>query len=415
MSKFWKVAFYEYTRNVFRKSFIIALLSVPLMIGVTVALVVIMIAINSNDAPVGYVDHAGLLADPLPALLGRSEKPVEFIPFDTEEEAREALESERIQVYYVLSSDYLETGRVELVYFKEPGENASGQFYDFLQVNLVSDQPPEIVHRVAEGTEVLIRTPGSDREFSSRGPGLDAVLPMILSVAFVFLLLMSSGYLMQAVVDEKENRTMEVLVTSLSPTQLIGGKVLGIVAISFTQLVTWVMVAILAVFVSGGLLGIPWFQNVSLNWGSILMVVVIAIPSYVFASALMVALGSTITEAHEAQTVGGLFGMLYMVPLWGAGLVLEHPNNPLAVALSLIPFTSLTTVGFRTMISVVPVWQVVASAAIQTLFAIGALWLAGRAFRMGMLRYGQRLRLSEILGMVRAVRTQGQVAQGDVS
>jgi ABC-type Na+ efflux pump permease subunit len=73
--------------------------------------------------------------------------------------------------------------------------------------------------------------------------------------------------------------------------------------------------------------------------------------------------------------------------------------------LTLLPFTSLMTVGFRSLFSVVPVWQVAASASIQTACAVGALWLAGRAFHLGMLRYGQRLRIGELLGRVRAATT----------
>ena len=71
---------------------------------------------------------------------------------------------------------------------------------------------------------------------------------------------------MQAVVEEKENRTMEVLVTSVSPVQFIGGKVLGIVAVSLTQLVAWVVVGVLAVVMASNA-GIAWFQDATLDWG----------------------------------------------------------------------------------------------------------------------------------------------------
>jgi ABC-2 type transport system permease protein len=69
----------------------------------------------------------------------------------------------------------------------------------------------------------------------------------------------------------------------------------------------------------------------------------------------------------------------------------------LAIGLTLAPFTALLTTSFRNMFTVVPWWQVAASATIQTLCAVGGIWLASRAFRLGMLRYGQRLRWREIL------------------
>jgi ABC-2 type transport system permease protein len=388
MSKLWYVARHEYARNVFKKSFILALLSVPLLIAVNIGLIAFMVSLDNNNAPVGYVDRAGLLSDPIPAPVGPSEGAIEFIPFQTEDEARDALESKSIQAYYIVSPDYFETSRIDLLYLKEPGENATRQFYDFIQSNVLADQPPEIALRAVEGSNVTVRAPDGSREFSG-APTLGAVLPVLLSVAFIFLLLMSSGYLMQAVVDEKENRTMEVLITSLSASRLISGKVLGIVAIGLTQLVAWILVGILAVFIGGEVFGIEWFQNPGLDWGPILTVVAIAIPSYVLACALMVAVGSTVGQAQEGQQIGVLFFMLFMIPLYAIMVIGETPNATPSVVLTLLPFTSLMTVGFRSLFSVVPLWQVVASVAIQTVCAAGALWLAGRAFRLGMLRYGQ--------------------------
>ncbi|MDH4209317.1 MAG: hypothetical protein OEV76_10615, partial [Anaerolineae bacterium] len=99
MSKLWHVAWHEYTRNVFKKSFILVLLSVPLLIGGNVGLIAFMASRENNYAPVGYVDHAGLLADPIPPPLGPSEEAITFLPFQTEEEARQALESQTIQAY----------------------------------------------------------------------------------------------------------------------------------------------------------------------------------------------------------------------------------------------------------------------------------------------------------------------------
>jgi ABC-2 type transport system permease protein len=242
-----------------------------------------------------------------------------------------------------------------------------------------------------------VRSPDGSREFQG-GPTLGAVLPVLLSIAFVFLLLMSSGYLMQAVVDEKENRTMEVLMTSISPMQLIGGKVLGIAAIGLTQLAAWILVGVVAVALGSNVLGIEWFRNPSLDWGPILAVVAIAIPSYVLACAIMFTVGSTIAQDQEGQQIGVLIFMLYMIPLYALVIIGETPDATPSVVLTLLPFTSMLTTGLRSLFSVVPWWQIAASFAIQAACAAGALWLASRAFRLGMLRYGQRLRIGELLG-----------------
>jgi ABC-2 type transport system permease protein len=410
MSKLWLVALNEFKQNVFKKSFIFALLSVPLMVGFTVGLGLIMSSLEKNDAPVGYVDHAGLLDNPVPTPLDRSEKPIEFISYKTENAARQALEAEEIQAYYVLAPDYYETSQIELLYLKEPGTNATRQFYDFIQINLLREQPPEIAERATVRSEVTIRSPDGSLEFPAGGPTLGNFLPMLIGVAFVFLLMMSSGYLMGGVVEEKQNRIMEVLLTSISPTQLIVGKVLSIVAISLTQLATWCLFGVLAVVVGGDVLGVAWFQNPSIEWGPILSMIAIAIPAYVLASALMFAIGATVTEAQEGQSLGALFFMLHMIPLYLLVILIENPSGTISIMLSLLPFTSLLTVGFRSMFAVIPFWQIAASVAIQALCALGALWLAALVFRLGMLRYGKRLKLGEIFPKRRTATTKASLS-----
>jgi ABC-2 type transport system permease protein len=404
MSKLWRIALYEYQRNVFKRSFLLALLSVPLLMGVNVGVGLLIESLRNDNSPVGYVDHAGLFADPIPVPVTGSGKPVHFTPFQTEEDARAALEAGDVQAYYIVAADYLETKDIGLFYLQEPGRNATRQFYDFIQINLLADYPAAIARRAALiGDSVTVRSLDGRRQVPGGGPTFGIIMPLLIGFAFLFLLLMSSGYLMQAVVDEKENRTMEILVTSVSPFEFIGGKVLGIVAISLTQLIAWTAVSVLAIAIAGRL-GIGWFQNPSLDWGPLLATIALAIPSYVLASALMTAVGATVTSAQESQSAGALFFVLHLSPMWLAWAIVKTPNATLATTLSFLPFTSLMTVTLRNIFGAVPLWQIAASIAIQTACAVGALWIAGRALRLGMLRYGQRLNVREILSGARLWR-----------
>jgi ABC-2 type transport system permease protein len=397
MLKLWRVAVYEYRRNVFKRSFILALLSVPLMIGLNVGIGLYMESSENDGSPVGYVDHAGLLTNPIAAPVTGSREPIVFVPFQTENHARLALEAGDIQAYYVLAADYFQTRDVSLFYLKEPGGNATRQFYDFIQINLLADQPTDLARRaVLIGENITVRSMDGSRQVPGGGPPFGIIMPILIGFAFLFLLLMSSGYLMQAVVDEKENRTMEMLATSLSPTQLVGGKVLGIIGVSFTQLIVWTLITILGIFIASSA-GIDWFQDPSLDWGIILATVALAIPTYILASALMTAVGAMVTSAQESQSMGAVFFILHLAPLYLAWAIVRTPNSILPVTLSFLPFTALLTVTLRNIFSAVPMWQIAISVTIQTLCAIGAVWLAGRAFRVGMLRYGKRLNLREIL------------------
>ena len=391
MHKLGRIAIHEYRLNVFKRSFLLTLMSVPLIIALNVALGFYLESRGDDDSPVGYVDRAGLLADPIPAPVSGSREPLAFLPFSTEQEARTALESGQIQAFFAIPAGYPETRDATLLYLEEPGGSAIRQLYDFIQINLLADRPAGVARRAALiGEGVIKRSLDGSREVPDEGPSFGIIMPMLIGFAFLFLFLMNAGYLMQAVVEEKENRTMEVVVTSVSPGQLIGGKVLGVVAVGLTQLTTWAAVGIVAVVVASAA-GIEWFQDASLDWDLILATVALAIPAYLCTAALMTAIGATTTSTQESQATGAIFFILHVVPLYLAWLIIDTPNAAVPTLLSFLPFTALLTVILRNIFASVPAWQVAVAVGLQVLYAAAALWLASRAFRLGMLQYGQRL------------------------
>ena len=398
MNTFWRVAIYEYQRNVFKKSFILLLLSVPFFIVLSIGMGMFMERIRDDSDPVGYVDHAGVLANAVTASqLGiEYDSPVDFIPYASEEEARAVLETGEIQAYYVLPAVYPETLQVELVHIDQPGENVQRQFHDFLQINILSSQPSEIARRVAQGTSVNVRSLDGLRLIPDDGPPFGLLMPLFITMAFLFMILMTSGYTMSAVADEKENRTMEVLITSIPPGRLIGGKIIGIVAIGLTLLITWTLVVILGIVIARQF-GVEWFNNLSMDWRAVAATIIIAIPTYALAVSLMTAIGAMVTTVQEGQSVSAIFFILLAAPIYTSAVFIKNPHTPLAVTLSLLPFTALMTIGMRNLFTIVPGWQVLVSVIVQTVCVLGGLWLAGRALQVGILQYGQRLNLRKLL------------------
>jgi len=396
MNKFWYVALNEYKRHVFRKGFIFAILSIPLLISFSVGVGFLAGNMENNSDPVGYVDLSGMLenARQVPEGAG-SKNPVEVIAFPNEKAASASLEKGDIQAYYVIAEDYENSQAASLFYIDEPGENAESHFRAFMRTNLIADQPPDIAYRALDGLDVVVRTPDGTREFSGRN-ALNLVLPAVTGFVFMFLLMTSSGYLAGAVAEEKENQTMEILATSMSTNQFITGKVLGIICISLTQLVTWVLFAAIAIQVGGNVLEVPWLQNIEIQWGPILTLVAILVPSYVMYVALILTISGTVTEASEGQQLAGIFALPLVFSYWFAVIILRSPNSLLAVALSIFPFTAPTLMPLRTVFVVVPLEQILVSAVIQVVFAVFSVWLAARAFELGMLRYGQRLSFREL-------------------
>ena len=401
MSKLWLVACYEYRRHVFKKSFILVMLSAPLMVGLIIGTVWLTDRLKTDNNAVGYVDLAGLLTNPIPPPRPGSSPDdpstpgtVPLVRFDTTQAARAALELGEIQAYYVVVKDHLATNQVELFFVEPPDGKARRTFWDFMQINKLNDLPSDIAGRAVADSNLIVRWPddgpGGGREFSQRG-FFNQFLPLIVGVAFVFLLLMSSGYLMGAVAEEKGNRTIEILVTSLTSVQLMGGKIVGVIAVTATQLIAWIAFACTAVLFGGRVLGFELFQNLSLDLGIIMPIIVLFLPAYVMMAALMTVVGVSVNETQEAQQLMGLFILPSMVPIWLAGLILEHPDGPVAIGLSLFPITAMSTYSLRVAFAPVPTWQLATSILTLSLCACGALWLAERAFRLGMLRYGQKL------------------------
>lgn len=396
MTKLLLIAWQEYKRNVFKKSFILALLSVPFIIGIGIGTGILTESLMNNDAPLGYIDYNGFLKSPIPAYED-SEDAIELIPYISEEAAQSALEDGVIQGYYIIPENYGQTNEVELRYLgKKPGDNAYQQFFKFVQVNLAAQEYPETARLAAEGPEYVIRHADGSREISPDQPPFGLLAALFLCFAFVFLLMMSSGYLVQAVVEEKENRTMEVILTSISPIQLIGGKVLGVLGISLTQLVVWMAVGVGGVVI-GQAAGLEFFQDVKMDWEPVLMAAVVAVPAYLLSSAVMVLLGAMLTSAEESQSVGAMFFILHILPIYFMFLFIESSHQTLATLLTFLPFTALMSFGLRNFASVVPTWQWLLIVLAQFFYAAVGLWLAGRAFRLGMLRYGQKVNLREVL------------------
>ncbi len=212
--------------------------------------------------------------------------------------------------------------------------------------------------------------------------------------------------------EEKENRTMEIVVSSVSLAQLMTGKIIGALGIALMQLAVWLAFLAGAAWLGGSVLEVDWLQNVNPNWRAILMIVVVALPSYLCIAAAMTMVGATFVESQEAQQAGPLFFMLLFVPMYLLIPITENLNGPLSLGLSLFPMTSVVTLAIRSVFTEIPVWQTGLSAVIALVSGIALVWLAGKAFRMSMLRYGQRLKWRELFARRRSASEPAYPASG---
>jgi ABC-2 type transport system permease protein len=343
------------------------------------------------------VDNTGILDNPIDyefeAPLGFM-KPMELYSFNNLETATKELEKGTIQAVYLLEDNFIESNTISVYANEIPDSSVNNDFFDFLRANLLKNTDASIVNRITEGAKFEVRSTEDDRNTGDENI-LGIVLPFLSGFLFIMAINTSGGYLLQAVVEEKENRTMEILVTSISPNQLMTAKVIGNLSVGLTQLVVWVIfgllgfMAILRIF--------PDLKTGQIDLSFLLITIAVFIPAFVMIAAMMAALGATTTESREAQQIAGLFTLPMVIPFWFLQILMEKPNSLISIILSIFPFTAPVSLPIRAAFSNIPLWQTLLTISLLVLFAIAALWLAGRSFRLGMLRYGKKLSLKEIL------------------
>lgn len=398
MNNIWLVFKHEYSRHVLRKRFIIAVLSVPLMALVVIAASVLAARSGYDGRPAGYIDQSGLFANTqqLPVEEDAFMPAIQFRAYTDESTAQADLEKNDIQALFVIAPDYMQTGKVQMIALDSPGSQVQSDFEDFLVANLLTGKDPNVVKRLTQGSNLKIKNIEGSREMSDNN-FLAVLVPIIAGVLFMVSINTSGGYLLQAVVEEKENRTMEIMVTSISPAQLMAGKILGNLSVGLTQVVIWVLGGVAAI-------NLLTRANPELSLGGLItpsyfwLMIGTFIPSFIMVAALMAAIGATVTETREAQQVSGLFTLPIFLPLWFISVIMSHPNGALAKVLSFFPLTAPLTLPMRAVLTDIPAWEIVATISLLILTAVVAIWFASRAFRLGMLRYGKRLSWKELFG-----------------
>lgn len=397
MNKFWLICSYEYLRHVRRRRFIFALLSMPLMILLMISAGLLAVWAEYDSRPIGYVDATGVLAQArqVPPDPGEwfPDPPMQSYPNETA--ARAALDNKETQGYYLMTAQYQDDGSAQFVTNGQAKSATESAFRRFLRYNLVNGQPTEIANRLVKGPDLEIRSLGGGRKMGENDI-FSLLFPMVIGILFLLVINTSGSYLVGALVEEKENRTMEIVVTSVSTDQLMAGKVVGNLAVGLTELLFWIVFGLVTLAFMRA--NPAQMGNLNLDAGYLFLSFFTLLPAFVMVAGLMAAAGATATDTREAQQIAGMFTLPVVVPFWLIVPLMESPNSPLSVGLSLFPLTAPISLTMRAAFTDVPAWQIALSLGLLVVCAIGAIWLAARVFRLGMLRYGKRLSLREIFG-----------------
>lgn len=308
MGNYWLIARHEYRRTVLKRRFLFITLAIPLAMAVLIGIVVAVELSGQSTLPIGYVDQVGIL-DPGLAGMALEEDEIEIRAYSDEDTAMAALEAEQIQAFFILPPGYPASLETELYYLETPPTGEAWRaFDDFIRLNLTDSLPDDIQARLLDGPSVIVEDLENGRTFSEENI-INILIPIFASFFFLFATMSAGGYMLQVVADEKENRTMEVMLTSVTSGQMIGGKVAGLLAAALTQLAIYVLAGVLGVVFAARY--VEFLQAAVVPWGYIGIMALFFFPAYGLLAAVMVAIGSAVTELQEAQQIAGFLNLFF--------------------------------------------------------------------------------------------------------
>src|SRR4051812_17088879 len=225
------------------------------------------------------------------------------------------------------------------------------------------------------------------------------LVPYAFTLIFMLSIFITSGYLLQSVTEEKENRVVEILLSSIPALPLMAGKVLGLGAAGLTQVAIWVATALVALPLLSNQLSL----TISISLVTLLLAVFFFGLGYMSYGAIYAAVGALAPGAREAQQYASVFGVIAVIPIVLLPVFLNDPSGPLVIALCVLPLTAPAAMLAVLASSASVPWLLVAvSLAAQIAFVIVATVATSRIFRATLLLYGVRPSLRRIAGAMLA-------------
>jgi ABC-2 type transport system permease protein len=396
MNRYWIVARHELITQLRRKSFLFFAFVFPLlMIGANIGISYVVanqVEETGTLGTVGYVDQAGLLA---PAL----ERPDEFQPYRDLDSAAAALADGNIGAYFVVPPDYMSSGRVDAFTYQSVPAGIEEQFSDFVRANLLADRDPLVAERLQQPADITMATLDGSRELTQESAFGLIMTPIIFAIVFSMSITMTSSFLMQNVAEEKETRMVELMMTSITPLQMLWGKILGLGALGLVQVTGWALAGGAIYLASGS--GRDLLSSLNLSPWMLALAALYLLLGYLLYGSLLAGIGASSSSLQEAQTISSVSALIAMSPIFAFMSFLQNANGPLPLALSLIPFTSPMAMMMRVSLGTVPLWQIGFSMALLAAGAAVVVWLAAWIFRVGLLMTGKRLGLRTLFRLIR--------------
>ena len=426
----------EFLTQVKKKSFIILTLLAPLLIAGFIAVVAFMFKANESTSTFNVIDKSGIFAPNL-----KNEKNIKYIFLSKENEKvlvsslKEMKDTDGLLIIPELKNnnfDELEKNS-KLLINKKIGLETKRSVISSLS-KIVKQEKIKILaisqERIADldknfnlNTQNVTDDKNSDSDLVF---GVKSGLSMLLMYAIFMFIIIYGVRVMRSVLEEKNNRVVEIIISSVKPFELMMGKILGVTLVALTQFFIWISMSIVAAFIFDNKLGnnisisnqvenpmgkfsgilemtkMIFHSLLELNYGMIIFVfLVFFILGYVFYSSMYAAIGSAVDNETETQQFT-IFAMIpLMLGMYGSFTIMNNPEGPLGFWLSIIPFTSPIAMIARIPFGV-PVWEIALSMFLLVISTLLMIYIAAKIYKVGILMYGNKATMKELWKWIRS-------------
>ena len=413
MDKLFLVARWEYMTRIRSKWFIISTVIIPLVLVAFMFLPTLVMQDSGTDTQiVALIDVSGEMSAEFESVIYKQyhlkngqvkyqilvleNKPIE----DALTVGQELLNSQTIDALVVLPIDIMEKNHAK--YYA----NFVGNYREQEEIRSVVSSVvlnrraraaglnPEIVKQLSRHVDLDLIEIGRDGEKQSGNELFSFILPVIFVMMLYFAIVMSSQVLMRSVLEERTNRLVEILLSSVNARQLMSGKILGLGLLGLTQLLFYMVCG----FAVSQYRGIEIINDVQ-----ILYFLLYFILGYLFFSGVYAAIGAVFSSEQDAQQAVSIISIISIFPLLMSSYVITNPDSLLTIILSHMPFISpffmILIIGIKTP----PFWHIISTSVLLILYAGFAMIIAGKIFRTAILMTGKRPTLPEIMQWLKSV------------
>lgn len=426
-SKIWTIISHEYISKITSKGFIIGTLVAPLAIVLLYGVVIAVTVMTQNQTALklAILDKTGEIGTELVA----SDTAKFYLVNQSEADLKKKVLNSELDGFVLIPENF--ANDVKILVFTRGGGGMGfinvieKNSYDILldrkmkEINASQD----LINLIDRGVTIetqKVTEEGSQEDYSQ----IFAFLGYIMGFVIYGLMFTYGAFVMRGVIEEKSNRIVEVIASSVKPFDMMFGKVVGIGAVGLTQVLFWILILVI-LFAAGGAIAtqfispqdlsqqamnaqqmqqmpeqnemINFIQNFSISPWVIVAFLFYFLAGYFIYSSLFAAVGSAVDQEQDAAQLQLPVSLPIIIPIMFITSVMSDPNGTLSTVLSLIPFFSPILMIARIAAAEVPIWQIALSVVLLGLTFLGSLWFAAKIYRVGILMYGKKPTFKDII------------------